>query len=198
MPNFLVSLFLAAGLTLAGLAMATDTGKEQRSPRSRKTAAGSEIIRSIAEVLAVDMTTRVVTLKRDDGNTLTVVASPQVKSLAQIKAGDFVIAEYGRARALSVKKIQGLRSTTTQGDGGTARTGIKQAAGSPRRLSIVADIIAIDDKKGLATVKGPKGGVVDVLVKDPKVLAAVKIGDEVELEYTEATAIAIRPAKSRR
>ncbi|MDQ5942447.1 MAG: hypothetical protein QG572_1262 [Pseudomonadota bacterium] len=200
MSKILTCLLVAIGLVAGGNEAAEQgDGKEKPAPRSRKAvAAGAEVIRSVAEVVAVDVATRAVTLKRDDGNTLTVVAGPNVKNFAQVKVGDFVIAEYGRALAISLKKGPGLRSMTESENGSVAKPGGKPAASGMRRMVIVADIIAIDDKKGFATVKGPKGNVVDVLVKDAKALAAVKIGDQVEMEYTEAVALSVKPAKSKR
>ena len=199
MIRTLSSAFIVAGLALGGLAVAAEGTTEKPAAQKRKTVvAGSEMVRAVAEVVAIDMANRAVTLKRDDGNTLTVVADAKVKNLAQVKVGDFVVAEYGRALAISLKKGAGLRSSTERESGTTAKPGSKPAASGQRKLVIVADIIAIDDKKGLATVKGPKGNVVDVMVKDPKSLAAVQVGDQVELTYTEAVAISVRPAKTKK
>ena len=57
--------------------------------------------------------------------------------------------------------------------------------------------MAIDDKRGQATLKGDKGQIVDVSVQDRKALTAVKIGDQVILEYTEAVASSLTPARTR-
>ena len=122
MSKILTCLLVAIGLVAGGnVAAEQGDGKEKPVPRSRKAvAAGAEVIRSVAEVVAVDAATRAVTLKRDDGNTLTVVAGPNVKNFAQVKVGDFVIAEYGRALAISLKKGPGLRSMTESENGSVA------------------------------------------------------------------------------
>lgn len=207
MIKTLNSVAVAAGLALTfalpGLAVAgagSDPGSaETPVVHKRKTVlAGSEMVRAVAEVIAIDMPSRTVTLKRDDGNTLTVIADARVKNLAQLKVGDFVVAEFGRALAISLKKGSGVRSSTETETSITAKPGSKPAASGQRKLHIVADIIAIDDKKGLATVQGPKGNVVDVMVKNPKSLATVQVGDQVELTYTEAVAISVRPAKTKK
>ena len=193
------ALCLAAAIALSAPVVAADSNGEAPPAKPRKPlAAKTEMIRSVAEVVAIDMALRTVTLKRDDGNTLTVVAGPAVKNLAQIQVGDFVVAQYGRALAVSLKKAPGPRSATETENGSTAKPGAKPAMGGRRTLVIVADIIAIDDKKGLATLKGPKENVVDVKVQDRKSLAAVRVGDQVELTYTEAVAISVKPAKTRR
>ena len=51
-----------------------------------------------------------------------------------------------------------------------------------------------DAKGRTVTVKGPQGNVETVKVRDPKNLAGVKVGDLVELTYTQALAIALEPA----
>lgn len=192
---------LLAALTLS--AAPFSTGAADAAPASARKAktGGSETIRSVAEVVAIDAKTRTITLKRDDSNSLTVVAGPSVKNLAQIRVGDFVVAEYGRAKALSMKKHVPTNGATEHGNGPPpAPRGKSSPTGKPSVQSqiIVADIIAIDDKKGFATLKGAKGNVVDVIVKERKVLGALRIGDQVTLEYTEAVAVSVKPARSRR
>jgi hypothetical protein len=199
MYKTLALLFLASGIALGSLAHAADASPENVTSTPRKKAAGgSERIRAVAEVVAIDMGTRTVTLKRDDGNTLTVVADARVKNLAQVRAGDFVVAEYGRATAISLKKDPGIRSDAETAPVSTAKPGKKPSVSGPRKRVIVADIIAIDDKKGQATLKGSKENVVDIVVKNPKTLAAVQVGDRVELTYTEAVAVSIRPARTKK
>lgn len=189
---------LAAASPLAAYAAAT----EGTPAATRKAAAsGSEKIRSVAEVIAIDAAARVVTLKRDDGNSLTVMAGPAVRNFSQIAVGDFVIAEYGRAQALAISPSSAPPADPDkrrpEGQNQATRTSGKNAKpGSQRRL-IVGDIIAIDDKRGQATIKGDKGQIVDVSVQNRKALAAVKIGDQVILEYTEAVASSLTPARTR-
>jgi hypothetical protein len=56
---------------------------------------------------------------------------------------------------------------------------------------IVATVTEIDKAKSEVTLKGPKGRTAVVPVKDPTVLDRVKKGDLVEIDYTEAVAIAV-------
>lgn len=179
------ALLLALSLGSVGAAAADANGQP---PGKRSSRTGGELIRAAAEVVAVDHATRTLTLKREDGNTLTVVADGRVRNLAQVSVGDIVVAQYGHARALSLKKPAVARH-----DAENAPPPVRMADGRVRR-TIVADIIAIDDRTGQATLKSTKGEVVDVVVSKRKLLAAVRIGDQVELEYTDAVAVAIKPA----
>jgi hypothetical protein len=64
-----------------------------------------------------------------------------------------------------------------------------------RQITVTATITAIDTKARTVTVKGPQGNLETVKVRDPKNLAGVKVGDLVELTYTQALAIALdKPA----
>lgn len=201
--HFLLSrpLVLAALLATGAACMAPAVHAEGSAPAPRKARSGSvEMIRSVLEVISVDERSRMLSLKRDDGNTLTLVASPSVRNIGQIHGGDFVVAEYGRAQAVSIKRIAGNGAGI---DGKTPPAppakGKTAAARNAKVVhSIVADIIAIDDKKGFATLKGSKDNVIDVVVTDRKALAAVKIGDQVRLDYTDAVAISLKPARSKR
>jgi hypothetical protein len=44
-------------------------------------------------------------------------------------------------------------------------------------------------------LKGPDGDIVVVKVQDPSNMDKVKVGDTIVITYTEALAIAVRPAK---
>jgi hypothetical protein len=58
----------------------------------------------------------------------------------------------------------------------------------------VVEITAIDAGKQTVTIKGPGGNTLTVKARDPKNLAKVKVGDTLVVTYTEALAVAVRPA----
>ncbi len=183
--NLTIAALLAATLASAPLAAAS----QNEPPARKRNTAGSQLIRAAAEVIAIDPATRTLKLKREDGNTVTVSAGPRVADLARISVGDLVVAQYGLARALTLKKIPvAANGEAAAAPAATAPTG------TPQRRAIVADIIAIDDRTGQATLKGLGGDVVDVVFRNRKVLASVRIGDRVRAEYTDAVAASITPA----
>ena len=59
-----------------------------------------------AQVVAIDKTTRTVTLKGPQGNAVDIVAGDEVKNFDQIKLGDFVVARYGQALTLELRKTK--------------------------------------------------------------------------------------------
>jgi Cu/Ag efflux protein CusF len=62
-------------------------------------------------------------------------------------------------------------------------------------VTIVADIVKVDDKSGVVQLKGPHGNLLDVQVQDRAKLAKVKAGDQVTLLYTESVSVAVMPAR---
>ena len=57
-------------------------------------------------------------------------------------------------------------------------------------------MIAIDQKTHMVTLRGPKQEV-DLYVADPAQLKLIKVGDQIEAEYTEAVAITVEPPKKK-
>src|SRR5436190_1550303 len=61
-------------------------------------------------------------------------------------------------------------------------------------VKVTADVTAVDQKTHMVTLKGPKQEV-DLYVADPAQLKLIKVGDQIEAEYTQALAITVEPAK---
>jgi Cu/Ag efflux protein CusF len=55
---------------------------------------------------------------------------------------------------------------------------------------ITANVTAVDTKANTVTLRGPER-TVTVAVKDPAMMAAVKVGDQVEATFTEALLVSV-------
>jgi ribosomal protein S1 len=69
--------------------------------------------------------------------------------------------------------------------------------GAGREMTVSGTVVSIDPKFNKVTFKGPRGDVRTVTVQDPdmqKKLHRLKVGQVVQITYTEAMAAAIRPA----
>jgi hypothetical protein len=62
-----------------------------------------------------------------------------------------------------------------------------------KTTTVLANVEAVDQKKKIVTLKGPEGKVVDVKVRDAKVLKDVKVGDQVAANITESVAVRVQP-----
>ena len=191
-------LAIAAAMTLM-LAGCASEGPKPLPPSvtSEETREGDTLERTDtvtmqAKVVAIDQSTRMVTLRGADGHETTFRADERVKNLPQVRKGDMVTAVYQRAIAARLKK----KGSTKPGAEAaeelyTAEPGQKPAAVGGQAVEITATVTRIDRAKQEVTLKGPRGRSVDVAVKDPTVLDRVKKGDLVEVTYTEAIAIAV-------
>ena len=149
-----------------------------------------------ARVVSIDQKTRTVTLKGPEGNIVDIVAGDEVRNFKQIKVGDMVVARYIRSLSLELKKTKGGSRAITETDAAArAKPGERPGAGVARQVTAIADVIGVDPKAMTITLKGPRGNIVDLHVKNPDHFKVVKKGDEVEVTYTEALALSVEPAK---
>jgi len=148
-----------------------------------------------AVIVSIDSTYRIVTLKTASGKVVEVVAGPEVKNFDQLKVGQKVKAAYSEALSLELKKGGGKPLTMTEKGGATqAAPGAKPGAGGARQVTVLADVVKVDTKAHLVTLRGPAGNQVDLKVEDPEQLKNIKKGDQVEAVYTEAVADTVEPA----
>jgi len=154
-----------------------------------------EAVQVSAQVVSIDKATRTVTLKGPQGNTVDIVAGDEVKNFDQIKLGDFVVARYLQALTLELRKTKvKAGEPTVREEAVRARAGERPAAAGAREVTAIADVIGVDPKKSTITLKGPRGNVVTLDVKNPDQFKVVKKGDQVEVTYTEALALSVEPA----
>jgi len=147
-----------------------------------------------AVIVSIDATYRIVTLKTASGKVVEVVAGPEVKNFDQLKVGQKVKAAYSEALSLELKKGGGKPLTITEtGGAASAAAGAKPGAAGARQVTVLADVVKVDTKAHLVTLKGPGGNSVDLHVEDPEQLKNIKKGDQVEAVYTEAVAVTVEP-----
>ena len=185
-------------LVLAAFTMAPHAAHAQQGATGVASVPGKAAAVSIAEitatVTAVDKTSRTVTLKGPKGNEVDVVAGDQVKNFDQIKVGDQVTAQYQESLTLELKKTKGKLDATEKAGAVRAAPGERPAGAVGRQVRVLADVVNVDQANSFISLKGPKGRVVDVKVRNPDHFKVVKVGDQVEAVYTEAMAIAVTPA----
>jgi len=162
------------------------------------TATMANVVKVTASVEAIDKATREVTIKGPRGNLGVITAGPEVRNFDQIKVGDMVVARYVEALTLTLKKDgKELRSRTDSKDSAHAAAGEKPAGAVGHKINVTADVIAVDAKTQTVTLKGPKR-VVDLHVQDPGQFKMIKVGDQIEAEYTEAVALSVEPVAAKK
>jgi Cu/Ag efflux protein CusF len=185
------------GLVLVGVGALTVGCAAGKADKPLPTYSETRTEKATATVVAVDQATRKVTLKPEQGEAFDFVAGPQVKNLAQVQAGDIVTVEYVESIALEVRRADGTQPDAAVAvAGGSAKLGEMPAGVIGDSITVSAVIVAIDTATLRVTVKGPQGNLRVLQAKDPKKVAAVKVGDMVYVTYTEALGISVDKAKA--
>jgi Cu/Ag efflux protein CusF len=191
----LVLALLAATLSLPAIAQqkATAEGAVLAASAPGK-ATLAQAVKVSATVEAIDTATREVTLKGPKGNVFMLTAGPDVRNLEQVKVGDKVVVGYLESLSLTLKKDgKELRSSTEVKDGARSDVGQMPAGVVAKQVEVTADVIAVNTKTKMVTLKGPKH-TVDLKVQDPGQLKLIKVGDQVQAVYTQAVALSVEPA----
>ncbi len=182
-----VSLPSVALAAVIALTVSPQLSAQQKAPK----ASAGEVITVTAKVVSVDQSTREVVLEGSNGGRRTIVAGPDVRNLSQLKPGDQVKAAYTQAVAVELKKGgTAVRGTNVQEGAKRSKEGEKPGGTVHRRVTMTGSVEQVDKANRLVSVKGPQGNVVDVAVSK-STLDMVKVGDQVELVYTEALAIEV-------
>lgn len=145
---------------------------------------------------SVDQKTREVVIVGPNGNEFKTTLGNEVKNFNQIKVGDIVTLTHVEILVADIKrpsKVE-IRERVETEKAVTAKLGDKPAAAIERQVAIVADVTAVDEKKGTLTVRGATR-TLDIKVKDPKVLKGVKVGTQIEAMVTEIIAIEVSAPK---
>lgn len=149
-----------------------------------------------ATVVSVDAATRKVTLKGEHGSEYSFTADESVKNLDQVKAGDVVTATYTESIGYVAKKGEGAAAMSSTEGTTTAPAGSKPAATTTSKTTVSVVITAIDTAAPSVSFKGPGGSMHTVKVEDPDKLADVKVGDTVDITYTEALSLKVHTPKA--
>jgi Cu/Ag efflux protein CusF len=162
------------------------------------TAPGKMAAVSTAELIAtverVDVANRTVSLKGWRGNVVKMDVGEGVRNLPQVKVGDRVVVTYAQALALELKKGgSGIRERVERGAAARAAPGERPGAAVGREVKVLADVMVVNMKNQTVTLRGPKQ-TVTLKVRDPAQFKNITAGDQVEATYTEALALAVKPA----
>jgi len=193
------ALLLALAATLGSLSLPAHSQPPAGEPQIIHTAKPGKALVARKQVVtatveAIDVAQRLVTLKGPKGQVVDLGVSPDVRNLEQVKVGDSVKVAYLESLSLELKKDgKELRSATSSAAGARAAEGDRPAGLAGEKVTVVADVIAVNPKKHLVTLRGPKR-TVELNVSDPKQFKLIKVGDQIEAVYTQALAVAVEPA----
>jgi hypothetical protein len=172
---------LALGL-VAGVALA----QVKEIPGERVTESGT--------VEAIDTKGRVLTLKDETGELVTVDVPAGVERFDAVKVGDKVSVTYYDNVVVRLKKPG--EAPVNSGEAALTRAaGAKPGGTIAAQRTMTAKIEAIDAKVPSITFTGPNGWKYSRRVLDKDVLKQVKVGDQVDFTWTEAIQITVEAPK---
>ena len=155
-----------------------------------------------ASVQAIDVPTRMLTLRGPEGNDFTVEVDPEVRNLPQVKVGDDVVVRYYEALGAQLVSRGGTATGATMPETAVevsrAEEGARPKGVISSQASMVVKIKEVDTKNNTVTFYGEDGLVRTFPVQTPQgqeFIKKLKSGDEVGLTYTEALAVSVEPAK---
>ena len=173
---------LAAGLALTASTLAAQS----------KTIPGETHIMT-ATVEAIEASTRSVTVKKTDGTYEQLYVPETFKKFDTLKIGDKVTATYYDNVVLQLKKPG--EAAVDRSSGAVTRAKDAAAGTAAHQRTITATITAIDMNAPSITFSGPNGWKYSTRVEDRAALAKVKVGDKVDITWTEAMILSLDEGK---
>jgi Cu/Ag efflux protein CusF len=165
-----------------------------RTAMAQSKTISSEMRTETGVIEAIEVSTRTVTLKKPDGTYVTTVAGPDVKRFAELKIGDKVNARYYESVVVRLKK-PGEAEGTTGSAATTPSDQVLPGGTRAKQLTITATITAINPDLPSMTFTGPNGWKYTSKVQDKAALANVKVGDKVDITWTEALLVSVEAGK---
>jgi hypothetical protein len=177
-------------LFAAAFAWAAD-GAEMERPSFY--ASQTEMVSAVVE--AIDHDTRVVTVRTNDGESLTFTAGEEVRNLGQVSVGDVLMAEYEETISIEVMANEGLEPDAATMDAmARAEEGEMPGFAAMDATVITATVEDINLEANTFKLKGPQGNVEEYVARNPDNLKRAKVGDLVVITVTSAIAIAVEEA----
>lgn len=174
--------------TVAGAIERADDGTYTRS----------NAVNVTATVEAIDHATRQVTLLGPDGKRQSFRVGEQVRNLDQVQKGDTVALTYYQSVMVAVKQPGEVTPGVSAAAGAArAEPGATPGAIGARSVTVVATVRALDRANMTATLDLGDGQPQTIAVQDPSHYDHVKVGDVVEITYTEALAIALEKTSAK-
>ncbi len=160
---------------------------------AQKAVSKGEMIEVKAKIVALDATSRLVTLQDDTGESETIYAGPEVKRFDALKVGDTVTFRYYESMVYVIKKPGTPASAAPADAAKVVRSeGAKPGGTISKQETATVQVKALDPKKSSITVLTDDGRTVSFQVDDPKNLKGVAVGDKVEITYTTAVMITVQ------
>ena len=152
-------------------------------------------VTATATVEAIELATRVVTLKNEKGEVDTFRVDPAVTRFNQLKVGDKVKMTYYESLVFQLRKPGQPVSGTSDEAALNRAKGALPGGSSATQEKRTVTVKAVDPSVPSITVTTEDGRTVSRRVEDKKNLEGVKPGDKIDITYTQALLTSVESAK---
>jgi Cu/Ag efflux protein CusF len=160
---------------------------------AQKPVTQTDAVELTTKIEAIDHTARLLTLKDPDGTMETIYCGPEVKRFDELKVGDTVTFKYYESIAYAIRKPgQPSGLPAPSGPSVTRSQGPKPGGTIAKQETATVTLKAIDPKVPSVTVLTEDGRTTSFKVDDKKNLEGVKVGDKVEITYTQAVMVSVK------
>ena len=168
-------------------------GEGHSMPKAEGTRAAVAAIE--AEIVAIDLETKEVTLVGPQGQHVTIVAQEKVVKISDLQVGDRVAAEYlaslhGEVREPTADEL--ANPWVVLEDGVIDENPAHPAVGAARQVRAVCSIEAFDAEAGFVMIKDSRGKMHTIGGIPAAKFEGVSLGEDMVVVYTEALAIAMQ------
>ena len=145
-----------------------------------------------AVVEAIDHETRVVTVRKGDGEEITFTASEEARNLDQVAVGDILVAQYIETISVEVLANDGAGAGAA-GVSAMARSekGEMPAMAAMDVTVVTATVEEINLEMNTFKLRGPDGEISQYTARNPDNLRRAEVGDLVVITVTESIAIKV-------
>jgi hypothetical protein len=178
---------LAFGIIAAAATLSAGTASAQTKTVTGQTKTVT------ATVEAIEASNREVTVKKPDGTYDVFYVPAGVKKFDTLKIGDKVTARYYENMVLTLQKPG--EAPKDSGNAAVTRSKDGSAGTVAHQRTITATITQIDMKAPSITFTGPNNWKYSTRVEDKAALANVKVGDKVDITWTEAMILSLAEGK---
>jgi hypothetical protein len=153
--------------------------------------------RATAVVETIDQQNRTVLLKREDGSLVTMRIGPDVRNLAQVKAGDRVIVEHTEAVAAQIARPGEPPVVAAEADV-RRPAGARPGAATADAVRVRVTVDQVFGNGETVSFTGPGGAKRTIAVRNPDMQAFVRRlrpGEQVDVTFIDVVAIRVEPAR---
>lgn len=184
--SFAVLLSVVLFASFATIAIADEPMLERPSFSASQTMMTSAVVESI------DHETRVVALRRVDGEEIVFTAGEEVRNLEQVAVGDTLVAEYVETIDIAVFANDGMEASAATAEAMVrAEEGEMPGFAAMDTTVMTATVEEINIENNTFKLKQADGTIQEYVARNPDNLKRAKVGDLVVTTVSTAVAIAV-------